>query len=713
MKQHNGPLLSIGMIVKNEMDCLQRCLESLTPLQEAIPCEVVIADTGSTDGTRELAAQYADILFDFTWSNDFSAARNAVMDRCTGQWYLSLDADEYLDQDLHRLISFLKQPPKQMSLAMTYLRNYTTYQSTETYGDILACRLARLDTGVRYSGAIHEYWPLIETIQSCYVIDQVLIHHTGYAYPSEKARLQKLKRNMPLLEAELAKAPHSLMRVLQCLESCYTEEQGIRFAHMAMQLVGQELAQNTHVKAAAVRAAVQVALNYDLPEFESWACVAETKFPDSIYTRVDIHLYRAAYAYNHKDYEKVLQALPAYWDGIHRYDTKQFDPLPLCYSAVYTTSVDRRETAKKMQIESYRHLEQWLPFINALEDRLKEQITEQNVSEILRIIVSAWTQVDLSDQMLRFYQKLSLDRTSHPDVWEKFQQDGRAYLVAPSDGSFARPAALFAPLDCDLGHVATILDTSDADDAQAAAEQIENWSFVPAQAIVDYMRFCIPFPDAFYHTSLEHLHHISDILLKQKDLGLSLQLQKWLQNTPSHDLPLERAWRYDLCICALHSMDWISREEEQNRRSLLHLYCDTCTSFLHWYYNWQVLQPNVVLALPSAHRAGWLFTELWSCCKKQDYAESLPLLRTILHTYPILNEMVRYLLTEVERVERAEKTKKDSPALWELAHQVRAILLQYPPEDSTVTALNQSDVYQKVSYLIEDLETPVWADSLQ
>ena len=51
MKQHNGPLLSIGMIVKNEMDCLQRCLESLTPSREAIPCEVVIADTGSTDGT--------------------------------------------------------------------------------------------------------------------------------------------------------------------------------------------------------------------------------------------------------------------------------------------------------------------------------------------------------------------------------------------------------------------------------------------------------------------------------------------------------------------------------------------------------------------------------------------------------------------------------------------------------------------------------------
>ena len=64
------PLLSIGMIVKNEERCLEKCLKALEPLRQAIPCELVIADTGSTDKTKEIASKYADILFDFIWVND-------------------------------------------------------------------------------------------------------------------------------------------------------------------------------------------------------------------------------------------------------------------------------------------------------------------------------------------------------------------------------------------------------------------------------------------------------------------------------------------------------------------------------------------------------------------------------------------------------------------------------------------------------------------
>lgn len=53
------------MIVKNEERCLEKCLKALQPLREAIPCQLVIADTGSTDATRDVAARYANILFDF------------------------------------------------------------------------------------------------------------------------------------------------------------------------------------------------------------------------------------------------------------------------------------------------------------------------------------------------------------------------------------------------------------------------------------------------------------------------------------------------------------------------------------------------------------------------------------------------------------------------------------------------------------------------
>lgn len=108
MKETKKLLLSVGMIVKNESRCLEKCLKALRPLRESIPCELVIADTGSEDGTREIASRYADILFDFPWVSDFSAARNAVMDRCSGKWFLTLDADEYLDSNVSELASFLK-----------------------------------------------------------------------------------------------------------------------------------------------------------------------------------------------------------------------------------------------------------------------------------------------------------------------------------------------------------------------------------------------------------------------------------------------------------------------------------------------------------------------------------------------------------------------------------------------------------------------------
>ena len=47
-----APLLSIGIIFKNEERCIERCLQSLEALRQAIPCELVMADTGAEDGSR-------------------------------------------------------------------------------------------------------------------------------------------------------------------------------------------------------------------------------------------------------------------------------------------------------------------------------------------------------------------------------------------------------------------------------------------------------------------------------------------------------------------------------------------------------------------------------------------------------------------------------------------------------------------------------------
>lgn len=66
------PTISLCMIVKNEEAVLARCLDSIADLMD----EIIIIDTGSTDRTKEIAAHYTSKIYDYKWTNNFSAARN-------------------------------------------------------------------------------------------------------------------------------------------------------------------------------------------------------------------------------------------------------------------------------------------------------------------------------------------------------------------------------------------------------------------------------------------------------------------------------------------------------------------------------------------------------------------------------------------------------------------------------------------------------------
>lgn len=84
--------VSVVLIVKNEEALLARCLDSVKDADE-----IIICDTGSTDATIEIARRYTDKVFtDYTWRDHFAEARNHAKSKATGDWILSIDADEFL-----------------------------------------------------------------------------------------------------------------------------------------------------------------------------------------------------------------------------------------------------------------------------------------------------------------------------------------------------------------------------------------------------------------------------------------------------------------------------------------------------------------------------------------------------------------------------------------------------------------------------------------
>lgn len=82
--------VSLCMIVKNEEAVLARCLDSICAAVD----EIIIVDTGSTDATKEIASRFTDLIFDFEWIDDFSAARNYSFSKATMEFILWLDADD-------------------------------------------------------------------------------------------------------------------------------------------------------------------------------------------------------------------------------------------------------------------------------------------------------------------------------------------------------------------------------------------------------------------------------------------------------------------------------------------------------------------------------------------------------------------------------------------------------------------------------------------
>ena len=99
--------LSVTIIAINEADRLARCLESVHGWAD----EIVVLDSGSTDDTVEIAKRFTDRVQVTDWPG-YGPQKQRALEQATGDWVLSIDADEELTPELrHDIDSALDEKP--------------------------------------------------------------------------------------------------------------------------------------------------------------------------------------------------------------------------------------------------------------------------------------------------------------------------------------------------------------------------------------------------------------------------------------------------------------------------------------------------------------------------------------------------------------------------------------------------------------------------
>ncbi len=209
------------IITKNERFNLRQCLEALSGF--GIP--VVVCDTGSSDGSPELAAGMGAKVCHFTWCDDFSAAKNYAASQAESDIILSLDTDEFISEaDKTLLERIIHQHPN--DIGRIHLRNRFTYDGEVRYSDE---RLPRIYDRrfFQFEGRVHEQLSQVKdavlleegpipgdlggvgeqsgsryAAEISYYDAPVTVIHVGYDL-SEDEKKKKADRNLRLLEQEL------------------------------------------------------------------------------------------------------------------------------------------------------------------------------------------------------------------------------------------------------------------------------------------------------------------------------------------------------------------------------------------------------------------------------------------------------------------------------------------------------------------------------
>lgn len=165
---------------------MNRCLDSVAHLVD----EIIIMDTGSTDQTKEIARQYPAKIYDFTWIDDFAAARNAAFAKATQEYILWLDADDVISEADQEKLLKLKQSLNPSVDTVTFLYHIAFDKYGNLSFSLRRNRLVKRTRNFQWHGAVHEY---LEVYGEVCHSEIAVIHKSDGAFSDRNLKIYQKK----------------------------------------------------------------------------------------------------------------------------------------------------------------------------------------------------------------------------------------------------------------------------------------------------------------------------------------------------------------------------------------------------------------------------------------------------------------------------------------------------------------------------------------
>jgi tetratricopeptide (TPR) repeat protein len=194
--------VSLCLIAKDEEVALPDCLRPVAGLFK----DIILTDTGSTDRTRAIVAQFGARVIDYPWCDDFAAARNEALRHATGTWVFWLDADDHFDDANRDKVAALFAGLRDENAAFVMTSRSPSAVPGEEATDVGHVRLFPNRPDFRWRYRVHEQiLPALVHAHTALRWTDIVIEHTGYRDPAFRRR--KLERNVRLLHLDHADHP--------------------------------------------------------------------------------------------------------------------------------------------------------------------------------------------------------------------------------------------------------------------------------------------------------------------------------------------------------------------------------------------------------------------------------------------------------------------------------------------------------------------------